>query len=127
MTASRLASNAKEWFGRYALSDPYGQLIRDSASGLDCTDQELRRVRDALSSDPSIWERMRDGTVEDLIERIASYLPPTERRTASQSRALARVIAVALLDFGVASMDEGHNRLITKARLGRIEGKVKKP
>ena len=112
---------ALRWFRRQRGNDDLNRLVQAATgTSVDLTRTEFDAVRDLLE-DQETWSVARRETVEDLVARLASLLPPRDGRTASESRVAAAVITRGFLEFALASLDPKLFQQLMFARLGRIE------
>jgi len=121
LTAEALAGTAQRWFRRFRRADDLSRLVR-AATGdsISLTQAEFDAVRHLLE-DQQTWTVVGRGTVDDLAMRIASCLPPRDRRTVEDSRVAAMTIARGLLEFTIAGLDPKVFQQVLLARLHRLE------
>jgi hypothetical protein len=121
LTAEALAGTAQRWFRRFRRSDDLSRLVRAATdNSVDLTHAEFDTVR-RLLEDQQTWTVVGRGTVDDLVARIASCLPPRGGRTVEDSRVAAMTIARGLLEFTVADLDPKAFQQVLLARLQRME------
>src|SRR5690242_6491294 len=103
--AGAIADAARRWFRRLRRADSLSRLV-SAATGtaINLTHAEFDSVR-MLLEDPETWRMLGHGTVEDLVNSIASCLPPRTDRTCDAGGVAAMVIARGLLEFAVADVD----------------------
>ena len=120
-SAAHVSSAAKGWFKRLRRTDSLSRLVRAATgASLDLTHDEFGALR-VLLVDERTWILVGRGTVEDLVDRIASCLQSRQDRTAEDLRIVAATIARGLLEFVVADLDPKIFQQVLLARLQRIE------
>jgi hypothetical protein len=118
--ADKLADAAVGWFKRFRKTDDLSRMLKTATgTSTELSGAEFKDLRKLLEKQET-WRLLAGGTVKDLADQIAAYLPARVGRTTEDSREAAETIARGLLEFAVFRLEPGNFQQVVLARLQRM-------